>query len=233
MSTSDNIRVLVVDDDYMVARIHRGYVERIPGFEVAGEARSGTAALDVVHRLRPDLVLLDIYLPDMSGLDVLSRLRAPDGPDVDVLAVTAARDADTVSAALRGGVIQYLIKPFTFEHLRGRLESYSQARSYLSTGDHVGQREVDAVFARMTAGPAPQGPGKLPKGLSVETADLVARTLRDKNAELSATECGQDAGISRVSARRYLEYLVDAEQAEVRLQYGTTGRPERRYRWRR
>lgn len=230
------IRVLVVDDDYMVARVHRGYVERVAGFEVAGEARTGAAALEAVRRLRPDLVLLDVYLPDMSGLDVLARLRAPDGPAVDVLPVTAARDAETVSAALRGGAVQYLIKPFTFEHLKSRLESYRAAQRYLATGDHVGQQEVDAVFARMTAEVAPSSPGgkpsRMPKGLSAETADLVAQTLRaSAEVDLSATECGEAAGISRVSARRYLEYLVQAHAAKVRLRYGTTGRPERRYQW--
>ncbi|HEY6016016.1 MAG TPA: response regulator, partial [Gaiellaceae bacterium] len=111
------IRALIVDDDPMTASIHRSYVERVPGFEVAGEAHSGRAALEAVRELRPDLVLLDIYLPDISGLEVLRRLREPDAPHVDVIAVTAAKDVGTLRTAIHGGVIHYLVKPFFFDTL--------------------------------------------------------------------------------------------------------------------
>ena len=108
------IRTLVVDDDYRVADLHKEYLERVKGFTVAGTAHSGTEALEKVDVLRPDLILLDLYLPDLSGLEVLQRLRDGDRLDVDVVMITAARDVDSLRSAMRGGVVHYLIKPFRF-----------------------------------------------------------------------------------------------------------------------
>ena len=222
---SEGIRVLVVDDDFMVAKVHAGFVSRVPGFLVVGSAHTGAQALTEVSRLHPDLVLLDIYLPDMSGLDVLRGLR--DGPvQADVMAVTAARDVDTVRTALRGGVVHYLIKPFTFETLREHLERYTTAHRQLAASGEVGQDDVDRLFGALRPARI-----SLPKGLTPPTATLVGRVLRDCGADLSAAECAERAGLSRVSTRRYLEYFVAAGKAEVRLRYGGTGRPERRYQW--
>jgi response regulator of citrate/malate metabolism len=220
----DAVSVLVVDDDFMVARIHTQFVERTPGFEVVGVASTGRAALDDIARLRPDLVLLDVHLPDMTGIEVLRRLRA-DGDDVGVLVVTAAREADTVRAAAAGGAAHYLVKPFDYDDLRVRLESFRAARAALAGTDAPGQHDIDAVFGAA----APAAAASLPKGLSPETADAVERALRDAG-ELSAAECADLVGISRVSARRYLEYFVARGTASVRLQYGGAGRPERRFR---
>ena len=115
------IRTLVVDDDFRVAELHCAYVERVKGFSVAGRASTGAEALESVERLRPDLVLLDIYLPDMSGLDVLQRLREDDHPPVDVISITAAREVESIRAAMRGGVVHYLIKPFLFATFEEKL----------------------------------------------------------------------------------------------------------------
>jgi len=122
------ITVLVVDDDFMVARIHRGFVERVDGFEVVGTANSGSQALDAIRELRPDLVLLDLYLPDVFGLDLIARMRA-EQPDCDILVITAAREADAVRGAVRQGVVNYLLKPFGFEDLRSRLQEYARRRA--------------------------------------------------------------------------------------------------------
>jgi response regulator of citrate/malate metabolism len=218
------VAVLVVDDDFMVARIHTQFVERTPGFRVVGVASTGQAALDDIARLRPDLVLLDVHLPDMTGIDVLRRLRG-DGDDVGVLMVTAAREADTVRAAASGGAVHYLVKPFDYEDLRVRLETFRTAHLALSGSGAPGQQDIDAVFGAA----APTAAAILPKGLSTETADLVESALREAG-ELSAAECADVVGISRVSARRYLEHFVARGSAGVRLQYGGGGRPERRYR---
>jgi response regulator of citrate/malate metabolism len=228
---STTIRVLVVDDDFMVARVNQGMVERLPGFEVVGQAHTGSDALAAVRALEPDLVLLDVYLPDMSGLDVLRRLREGPYPGVDALAVTAAHDVDTIRTAMRAGVVHYLIKPFTFDALRDRLERYAQAHRRLSAEAQavVAQSDVDRVFGAVRPGlPSRSG---LPKGLAAETARLVEHALRQAGGDLSATECATLTGLARVSARRYLEHFVAIGKAEVRLRYGSSGRPERRYRW--
>ncbi|MFI8949462.1 response regulator [Streptomyces sp. NPDC053750] len=225
----DTIGVLVVDDDFMVARVHRAFVERVEPFRVLGVAGTGEQALTAVVELRPDLVLLDLYLPDVFGLDVIPRLRAA-GHDCDVMVISAAREADAVRGAVRHGVVDYLLKPFEFEDLRVRLERYAAQRGRLLGTVVRSQADVDRVLAK-TAAPAAVAPA-LPKGMSVETADLVARTLRDADGTLSASECAALTGVSRVSARRYLEYFHTVGSAEVSLRYGVAGRPERRYRFR-
>jgi len=216
-----DIRVLVVDDDFMVARIHSGYVSRVPGFEVVATAHSGAAAIEAVAESRPDLVLLDIYLPDMSGLAVLKAISG-----VDVLVISAARDVPTVREAMRGGAVNYLIKPFAAAALTERLQQYARTRKQLSAlGPEARQDDVDRLFGLAGAAPA------LPKGLSQATCELVAQTLREAGRDLSAAETASLAGLSRVSARRYLEYLCETGRAELRPRYGTAGRPEHRYRW--
>ncbi|HEY3003078.1 MAG TPA: response regulator [Kribbellaceae bacterium] len=218
------IDVLVVDDDFMVARIHRGFVERIDGFRVVGTAHTGEQALAAVADLKPDLMLLDLYLPDVFGLDLITRMRAS-GHDCDVLVITAAREAEAVRGAVRRGVVNYLLKPFGFEDLKSRLEDYAVRRA--SVPDTVtSQADVDRALGRAGGAAA-----RLPKGLSPETADLVAAALREAGGDVSAAECAQLVGISRVSARRYLEHFCATGRAEVSLRYGAAGRPERRYAW--
>ena len=225
------IRVLVVDDDFMVARLHSSVVARQEGFEVAGIASTGKDALRAVAATKPDLVLLDIYLPDMTGLDVLSRLREGGGDEVDVIVISAARDLDTLRTALRGGVFQYLVKPFEIESLQHRLGEYAVHRAELADLTEVGQDDVDRVF-RAGAG-AGRASAVLPKGISPETTELVLDALGAAGDEgLSATECAESTGLSRSSTRRYLEYLVTVGTTEMRPRYGAAGRPERRYRLR-
>ncbi|MFJ8653284.1 response regulator [Streptomyces rochei] len=221
------IGVLVVDDDFMVARVHRAFVERVEPFRVIGVAGTGEEALTAVAELRPDLVLLDLYLPDLFGLDVIPRLRAA-GHDCDVMVISAAREADAVRGAVRHGVVDYLLKPFEFEDLRVRLERYAVQRGRLLGTVVRSQADVDRVLAGAAAPVAPA----LPKGMSAETAELVERTLRAAEGTLSASECAALTGVSRVSARRYLEYFHTVGRADVSLRYGVAGRPERRYRFR-
>ncbi|MEU8527200.1 MULTISPECIES: response regulator [Streptomyces] len=216
--------VLVVDDDFMVAKLHARYVSAVEGFSVVGVAHNGTDALRAARALRPDLVLLDIFLPDMDGIDVLRELRAA-GLGMDALFITAARDAGTVRSALRAGALHYLIKPFNQAALREQLLHVASLRARLDGLEEARQEDVDQIF-----GTRPPGSRELPKGLAAHTADLVEGILRAHPEGLSATECAEAGSLSRVSARRYLEYFAETGRAEVTLKYGGTGRPERRYR---
>lgn len=234
MSSDDAITVLVVDDDFAVAEVHRAFVESVAGFVVVGLAHTGAQTLQAVAEHHPDLVLLDIHLPDISGLEVLRRLRArADGEQIDVLAITAAREVDTVRAAMAGGVSDYLIKPFPLRVFVERLEAYAAQRMAIgrlvarqpTVNDQVevdrmmfGQRRVGADHA-------------IPKGLSRHTLDLVADVVRAADGDMSAREVGAVCGLSRVSARRYLEQLAAMGLAQVTPRYGTAGRPENGYRW--
>jgi len=220
------IRTLVVDDDFRVADLHCAYLERVPGFALAGRAHGGTEAIEKVDQLRPDLLLLDVYLPDLSGLEVIQRLRDGDHPEVDVIAITAARDVETLKAAMRGGVVHYLIKPFRFATFEEKLGSYAAARERIGRLAQANQGEVDRIFGALrTARNEP-----LPKGLSDTTLDLVLMALRGSTYGLAATRVADVAGFSRVTARRYLDHLCRLGQAELTLRYGGPGRPEHRYR---
>lgn len=220
------IRTIVVDDDPMAASIHRSYVERVPGFEVVAEAHTGEDALAQIRSLRPDLLLLDIYLPDMNGLDVLRRLRE-DGSQIDVVAITAAKDTETLRTAIHGGVVHYLVKPFFFDTLRERLETYAAHRRRLERLSEPDQADIDHVFSLLRA----HGRQSLPKGISAPTLARVVDAVREADAETTAVDVAERAGISRGTARRYLEYLAATGAVELSLRYGVTGRPEHLYRW--
>src|SRR4051812_47843484 len=157
--------VLVVDDDFMVAEIHRKFVDRLDGFTTVGAARTGAEALEMAGALHPDLILLDVYLPDMTGLEVLQRLRSAGDP-VGVIMITAARELDTVSGALDGGAADYLIKPFEFPQLQAKLEAFAVRADALESADGVDQSLIDSLFG--SAG-APSTQASLPKGLGAET----------------------------------------------------------------
>ena len=221
------IRTLVVDDDAMTASIHRSYVERVPGFEVVGEAHTGRRALEETRALRPELLLLDIYLPDMSGLEVLRALREPREPHVDVIAVTAAKDVATLRTAIHGGVIHYLVKPFFFDTLRERLEGYAALHGRLERLRDPDQHDIDHVFSLLRS----HGRHGLPKGISAPTLETVVDVLQRREGEVTAVDLAEATGISRGTARRYLEYLALTGAVELSLRYGTTGRPEHKYRW--
>ncbi|MFF2496312.1 response regulator [Agromyces sp. NPDC058064] len=219
------LRVVVVDDDLAVARVNRAFVAAHPGFAVVAEAHTGAEALAAIARLRPDLVLLDIYLPDLGGLDVLRRLRAA-GDEVEVIAVTAARDLDTVRTARLLGVRHYLVKPFSGASLGDRLDEVRRSiAADRAAPAALDQRAVDAAL-----GSAPVRRGTLPKGLSAVSLERVAAGLAARAGDASAAEIAETLGMSRVSARRYLEHLVATGAAEVAPRYGSAGRPEHRYR---
>ncbi|MFD3806678.1 response regulator [Streptomyces sp. NPDC058619] len=219
--------VLVVDDDVRVARINAAYVAKVPGFRVAAQAHCAAEALTFLAAHRVDLILLDHYLPDENGLDLVRRLRQR-GQGTDVIMVTAARDLATVQAAMRLGALQYLVKPFTFAGLRSRLEAYGALRRTLETGGEAEQDEVDRIFGALAAAGSPN---ELPKGHSPTTADLVRRVLRSADGPLSTQQIADRAGISRQTAQRYLKLLDRAGRVTLALRYGETGRPEHRYTW--
>ncbi|MFJ9342593.1 response regulator [Streptomyces sp. NPDC101733] len=221
------MHVLVVDDDMRVARINAAYVAKVPGFEVSGQAHCAADALRFLAAHPVDLVLLDHYLPDENGLDLVRRLRQL-GRHTDVIMVTAARDLATVQAAMRLGALQYLVKPFTFAGLRAKLEAYADLRRSLSVGGEAEQAEVDRIFGALAAAGTPN---ELPKGHSPTTAELVRQVLMTAEGPLSTAQIAERSGISRQTAQRYLKLLDRAGRVSLALRYGETGRPEHRYSW--
>ena len=234
-----DIRVLVVEDEPVASAAHAAYVGRMAGFTVAGTAPDGQSALRLLTDLAAagqpvELVLLDMNLPDLHGLDIARRMRAA-GILADIIAITAVREVAIVRSAVAIGVVQYLIKPFTFATFEDKLSSYRLFRQQLtSPGSGAGrtgasQSEVDQAFASLRA-PSEM---PLPKGLSVSTLDSVQAYLKQHSESVSATEVMDALGMSRVTARRYLEYLADAGRVSRAPRYGTPGRPENEYGWKR
>lgn len=251
------IRVLVVEDEPVAAAAHRSYVERVEGFTVVGVAGTCTEAVRLLAAGRPgaggggggvwggvwagvgagaapvDVVLLDMHLPDGHGLDVVRAMRAARHP-ADVIAVTSARDLVLVRASVSQGIVQYLLKPFAFSALRERLERCAAYREQLAAAPSAAsQDEVDRAFAVLR----PARAGALPKELSQPSLDAAVRVLRtcapgrSAPAAVSAGEVAAGAGMSRVTARRYLEHLVEAGAARRSVRYGGAGRPEVEYSW--
>ena len=220
------IRTVVVDDDYRVAAIHAAYLGKVPGFEAIAQVHTAAAAIEAVDRLRPDLLLLDLYLPDAHGLEVVARLRREDHPRVDVIVITAAKDADSVRAAMQHGALHYLLKPFSFPALRDKLLSYAQMRSRLDALRTADQRGVDQVFGALRA----PGRAAASKG-SDYTLAAVEELLAGREGDLSASEVAGLTGMSRATAQRYLTHLHELGRVTIRLRYGASGRPEHRYQW--
>ncbi|MGH9107573.1 MAG: response regulator [Acidimicrobiales bacterium] len=222
------IKVLVVEDDFRVASIHAAYVDKVPGYNVVGQARSAHDCVRSIKELRPDLVLLDLYLPDRNGLDVLKCVRQPGTLelDVDVIVVTAAQDVASVRAAMRLGALHYLLKPFGFPALKDKLVAYQAMRQDLHAISHVDQPSVDRLYGALSgpwANLAQHHPGH-------PTLDAVQNVLVTSDEDLSAADVGARLGFSRATAQRYLAQLEALGRVTMTPRYGAAGRPEHRYR---
>jgi response regulator of citrate/malate metabolism len=222
------INTLVVDDDYRVADIHATFVSRVPDFRVCGRAHTAAQAREQIAESHPDLVLLDLYLPDEHGLDLVRNLDTEHRPDF--LIITAARDLPTVRQAMQLGAVHYLVKPFGFTQLQSRLTTYQCLHQRIHSIGQVteaDQEQVDHLYAMLRTTPTATA---LPKRHSAPTMTLVRDAVRGAEEDISAAEVATQVGISRPTAQRYLSYLADQGIVELRLRYGSPGRPEQRYR---
>ena len=219
------ISTLIVEDDYHVATIHAAYVRKVRGFAVVGHAASLANARAEIRRLAPTLVLLDLYLPDGHGLDLVREtLASKDTHRPDFLVITAARDMASVRAAMQLGTVHYVVNPFGFAQLEERLNAYRDLHGRLERIDQAEQHDVDTLYGLL------RGPAPLPKGQSGPTMARIRELLHAAPDDVSAAEIAEQVGISRSTAQRYLAELARQGKIELRLHYGATGRPEHRYR---
>ena len=220
----DNIKVLIVDDDPMVADINKNYTEAVDNFQVVGIAKNGKDAIDQINTLEPDLVILDIYLPEINGMNVLSLIRKEE-KDIDVIMITAADDSATIDKVLRQGVIAYITKPFKFDRFRTVLENYRRYKKMIAEKSNLEQNDIDEILAipRQIEKQTP------PKNLHAQTLKMITDYLDGCNEPVSAEEIAYGVGISRVTSRRYLEYLVSGGQLQMELCYLSVGRPIHRF----
>ncbi|MFI7701134.1 response regulator [Nonomuraea sp. NPDC049480] len=225
MPVSRDITVLIVDDDPVVTAALQAQVNRVLGFRVVGIAHSGHAALAAAQRFAPRLVLLDLHLPDLPGLEVAHRLRRPDQPPADIIVISGRKESATVRAAMQRGALYYLVKPTRAGTLEQTLLRYAATAHELESGGRFAeQQEIDRIFRLLHLDPATR-----PKSISAATEQAVLDALAEVE-DASANELAATIGVSRATARRYLEHLADRGLVEARPRYGPTGRPQHRYR---
>lgn len=220
----DAIRVLIVEDDPMVADINKRFTEAVEGFAVVGVARDGEQALTMLRETEPQLVILDVYMPQLDGFAVLAQLRQ-EQVDADIILITAANDAASIRLARQGGAIDYIIKPFKFERYKGALERYRDYAAKLHGQEAFSQEELDRVRGAKEA----KRQSGLPKNLHPQTLGLIVNFLSRAEQPLSAEEVAAQVGISRATARRYLEYLTEVGKVTLQLEYVSVGRPVHRF----
>lgn len=224
------LQVLIIEDDIRIAQINRRFVEKVPGYRVIGIATDESQAMEQLDIFLPDLILLDLYFPDMNGLQLLKTIRER-YPQSDVIIITAAKELETVREAMRGGVFDFIIKPVVFERFQEKLNQYSRFRNKLKTLEgtsrQVEQKEIDELLRSNGSGMSKDT--YLPKGIDKLTLEKMSVLIGDNSGGLTAEEVGRRMGVSRSTARRYLEYFVSQGEMAADLSYGTVGRPERVY----
>lgn len=223
------LKVVIAEDDTRIAEIQQRFVENVDGFEVIGLCHSLEQSMQMVEILKPDLLLLDIHFPDGNGLDYLKGLREQQR-DTDVILMTAARDIDTLKSAMHGGIFDYIVKPLVFERIQDSLQRYREHVQQLSGLQKVDQKTIDALLPRSGSSlPSTSQATRLPKGIDELTLAKVRELFEELDNSLGASTVGETLGVSRTTARRYLEYLVSCGELEVDVNYGGVGRPERYY----
>lgn len=217
------LQVLIVEDDPIIACVYKRMIAGMSRLEVAGTVTRGEDALAFLQRYPCDLMLLDLTLAGMSGVTLLQRLRSA-GHSTEVIALTACRDSSYVRAIVQRGAVDYIVKPFTVERLRQSIGRYL-CRVAALNGEHLDQDAVDQVCG------AGRSPNRwLPKGLTEEGVKRVCEALDPRDATASSTDIARATGLARVTARRYLEYLVSTDQASVEAIPSGPGRPRKLYR---
>jgi two-component system response regulator DctR len=222
---NDEIRVLIAEDDPMVMEIYRKFLTSIEGFCVAGQAPNGKTALKILRERRVDLLILDIFMPELNGIETLKAIRAR-GDGVDVIVISAAQEIETVNQVIRAGAFDYIVKPFVFERFRAALESYRLFFERITKGyKKCTQKEVDDLYRLKKK----TSTSHLPKGLNALTLEKVRKLLEEEGRPVSAESAADAIGVSRVTARRYLEYLAAQGETVVERSYGDVGRPVNTY----
>ncbi|MEK5306972.1 MULTISPECIES: response regulator [Bacillus] len=222
------IKVLIAEDDFRIAAIHESYIQKVQGFQVAGKAKSAKDLWEALQKEQVDLILLDVYMPDELGTNLLPLLRERH-PEVDVIIITAATETMLLRDALHYGVVHYLIKPVTAQKFTQVLTEYKEKRELINSKDEVNQTMIDLFFGQIQEESQQKDERDLPTGINSLTLDKVKTFMAAEMNGITAEELGEKMGASRTTARRYVEYLVTTGECRAELAYGIIGRPERKY----
>lgn len=216
------ISVFIVEDDPMVLEVNKEFLKKMTGFFLIGESANGKDALRQIKDLNPNLVLLDMYLPDISGLEILSEIRLGRLPS-DVIMITAARDSTTIQGVMRLGAVDYMVKPFRFERFQKSLQDYYKMAKKIRGLEQLRQEDIDEWLGNTGKGV------ELPKGLNEMTMKQIHLRLVEEKGPVTAEQLAQNVGMARVTVRKYLDFLADKEKVHIEMQYGNVGRPTKYY----
>jgi response regulator of citrate/malate metabolism len=225
----NSISVVIVEDDCRISKVHAKFLEDIENFELIGVANTINDGKYMVETLQPDLILLDLFFPEGNGMELLYDLRR-EHSRVDVILITAAKDMDSLNAALKGGVFDYIIKPVFINRFKEALGNYYNHKQKIKNVRKVDQEFVDQILKGRSTGTAAVDLQDVPKGIDpITLKDVVAAFAGCSGDGVSAAEIGKVTGLARTTARKYFEYLLSIGQLQIKLEYGTIGRPERKY----
>ena len=221
------IRTIIVEDDPMVADLAAGYLERIDGFSLDHAARSAEDALGLLRACHVDLVLLDVFMPGMDGMELL-RIIKSQFFHTDVIMITAAQSSEDILKALRLGVADYIVKPFTFERFRESMLQFQEKRRLLMSPEIAITQDI--LDRRIFIKKSERGAGR-PKGIDAQTLETVVSVLKEQPGLFSLKDIERLAGISRISLKKYFDYLAETGRLGSSKGYGGQGRPVTLYNW--
>ncbi|MDZ4533971.1 response regulator [Bacillus cereus] len=218
------IKVLIVEDDPMVAMLNTHYLEQVGGFELVQAVNSVKSAIEVLEKLRVDLVLLDIFMPEETGFELLMYIRNQE-KEIDIMMISAVHDMGSIKKSLQYGVVDYLIKPFTFERFKEALTIYREKLTFMKEQQKISQSELDSLILQKEKR-EPTVTKELPKGLTKQTLQLIWQKIESLNGRAFTTgEMAQLVGVSRVSIRKYVMFLTEIGVLENEIVYRHVGRP--------
>lgn len=218
------IKTVIVEDDLMVASINSQFAKRNPNIQIVATFHNGKDALDYLKKSDADLVLLDLYMPDCTGLELLSELRSI-GSEIDVIMITAANDAEHINEALQLGIVDYLIKPFQYERFAQALDKYLVRKKAIESGVLFTQEEIDRLVNASTPS-ASTKKAELQKGVQQKTLDKIRVCLSAHPGNyLPCEQIASETGLSRVTIRRYMNFLIEENEVTSIIDYSTGGRP--------
>lgn len=218
-------KILIVEDDPMVAMINEQYIKKNKNFELVGKCSNGAAALEFLEHNEVDLLVLDVYMPQMDGFETLRRVRNKQ-ITVDAIMVTAANDRSSLEEALHLGVVDYLVKPFTFDRFQMALEKYVSQNSALKNVETLNQKNIDHIIDNARK----KTEDLHPKGIQEKTTELILEYLKDNSgSSFTGDEIAEKVGLTGVTVRRYMNYLAESGRVMGEINYETGGRPCMKY----
>lgn len=223
------LKAVIAEDDFRIAAIHEKFLGNFKNIEVVGKGLNGEETMEILKKQETNLLLLDVYMPDRLGTDLLPLIREK-FPKIDIIMITAAADKEIFEKALHYGVEYFLVKPVNIDRFKQTIEEYLYKHELMKSKQEVDQDFVDLIFKKSPATPAGKVPeSSLPKGIDEITLEKVRSVLEKSGTGMSAEQVSEQLGVSRITARRYLEYMITVKECKAEAVYGAIGRPERRY----